>query len=120
MNHYILDSVHACAEHVNRRYFHGVLAILDQSSDKAPSGARGHKVLLTRSAAENGLQSLLGMALDYSPRLDRHDARRKIGIITSANVNGCELRVSGFLYERDFPEIVTEIGVGTGMESGSG
>jgi diphthamide synthase subunit DPH2 len=50
------------------------------------------------------------MGLDYSPALDRHDARRKIGVITRAEIVGQVIEVAGFLYARDFPEIVAEIG----------
>jgi len=96
--------------HPNRAGFRGVLTIVDAASDKAPSGARGHRVLLTRRAAEAAIPSLLGMGLDYSPALDRHDARRKIGVITQAEIVGRVIEVGGFLYARDFPEIVAEIG----------
>jgi hypothetical protein len=96
--------------HPNRAGFRGVLTVVDAASDKAPSGARGHRVLLTRRAAESAIPSLLGMALDYSPAFDRHDARRKIGVITRAEIVGRTIEVGGFLYARDFPEIVTEIG----------
>ncbi|HWR34730.1 MAG TPA: hypothetical protein VN622_02530 [Clostridia bacterium] len=121
--------------HPNRRAFRGVLTLVDAASDKAPSGARGHRVVLTGKAAERALPSLLGMALDYAPELDRHDARRKVGIITSAVIEresktraaparrgespalraaaertpGQKLLVSGYLFARDFPEIVGEI-----------
>jgi hypothetical protein len=74
------------AAHPNRAPFRGVLTLVDTPSDQAPSGARGHRVVLTRAAAEQALPSLLGMALDYAPSLDRHDARRKVGIITEANI----------------------------------
>ena len=96
--------------HPNRAGFRGVLTIVDVASDKAPSGARGHRVLLTRRAAEAAMPSLMGMGLDYSPALDRHDARRKIGVITRAEIVGRVIEVGGFLYARDFPEIVAEIG----------
>jgi hypothetical protein len=96
--------------HPNRVGFRGVLTIVDVASDKSPSGARGHRVLLTRRAAEAAMPSLMGMALDYSPALDRHDARRKIGVITRADIVGRVIEVGGFLYARDFPEIVAEIG----------
>jgi hypothetical protein len=99
----------SAADHVNRRSFRGVLTLVNIASDKAPAGARGHRVLLTRRAAENAMPSLMGMALDYSPALDRHDARRKVGIITSAEIVGNELQIGGFLYARDFPEIVEEV-----------
>jgi hypothetical protein len=96
--------------HPNRAGFRGVLTIVDVASDKSPSGARGHRVLLTRRAAEAAIPSLMGMGLDYSPALDRHDARRKIGVITRAEIVGRVIEVAGFLYARDFPEIVAEIG----------
>jgi hypothetical protein len=96
--------------HPNRAGFRGVLTIVDVASDKSPSGARGHRVLLTRRAAEAAIPSLMGMGLDYSPALDRHDARRKIGVITRAEIVGRLIEVGGFLYARDFPEIVAEIG----------
>jgi len=96
--------------HPNRAGFRGVLTVVDAASDKSPSGARGHRVLLTRRAAEAAIPSLMGMGLDYSPALDRHDARRKIGVITRAEIVGRFIEVGGFLYARDFPEIVAEIG----------
>jgi len=148
------------ADHPNRAPFRGVLTLLDKPSDKPPAGARGHRVLLTRAAAEAALPSLLGMGLDYAPSLDRHDARRKVGIITEAEIvfpagveapglarQGIEglkpgdsrlgaqvcapalragwtgqrpvptrasgapcIAVNGYLFARDFPEIVREIG----------
>jgi hypothetical protein len=96
--------------HPNRVAFRGVLTMVDIASDRAPSGARGHRVLLTRAAAEAAIPSLMGMGLDYSPALDRHDTRRKIGVITRAEIVGRLVEVGGFLYARDFPEIVAEIG----------
>ena len=96
--------------HPNRIGFRGVLTLVDVVSDRAPAGARGHRVMLARKAAEAAIPSLLGMALDYSPRFDAHDTRRKIGLITRAEIVGREIAVGGFLYGRDFPEIVEEIG----------
>ena len=65
--------------HPNRVPFHGVLTIVDSPSDRPPSGACGHHVMLTRDATERAIPSLLGMALDYAPALDRHDTRCKVG-----------------------------------------
>jgi hypothetical protein len=95
--------------HPNRVPFRGVLSTVDLSSDRPPAGARGHRVVLTRSAAEHALPSLIGMALDHTPALDGHDARRKVGIITSAEIEGSELAVSGYIFGRDFPELVKEM-----------
>jgi hypothetical protein len=97
-------------QHPNREAFRGVLTLVDVPSDKPPAGSRGHRVVLTRSAAEKALPSLLGMGLDYSPSLDRHDTRRKVGMITRAEIVGRTLELGGHLFARDFPEIVKEIG----------
>ena len=95
--------------HPNRVPFEGVLTVVNAASDKAPAGARGHRVMLTREAAETALPSLLGMAVDYRPGWDGHDARRKIGLLTEANVVGQRLIVRGYLYARDFPEVARAI-----------
>jgi len=95
--------------HPNRAEFRGVLTIVDVPSQRAPSGSKGHRVVLTRAAAEEALPSLLGMALDYAPSFDRHDARRKVGVITSAEIVGRSLEIGGYLYAKDFPEVVEEI-----------
>ncbi len=81
--------------HPNRAGFRGVLTMLDVPSDRPPAGARGHRVLLTRAAAEAALPSLLGMGLDYTPGLDRHDVRRKVGVITEANILPARAEESG-------------------------
>ena len=73
--------------HPNRVAFEGVLTVVNAASDKAPAGARGHRVMLTREAAEKALPSLLGMAVDYRPGWDGHDARRKIGLLTEADAD---------------------------------
>lgn len=95
--------------HPNRLAFEGVLTLVDVASDKAPSGARGHKVVLTRAAAEAALPTLLGMAVDFKAGWDGHDAKQKCGIITAARLEGQALRVEGFLFARDYPEMVKEM-----------
>jgi hypothetical protein len=113
----------AVAGHPNREPFRGVLTLVDVTSDRPPSGSRGHRVVLTRSAAEEALASLLGMGLDYSPALDRHDARRKVGVITRAEIVGRKIELGGYLFAKDFPEIVRHIGRGRcslrGLDAGS-
>ena len=96
--------------HPNRLPFEGCLTLVDVPSDKAPSGARGHRVVLTRAAAEAALPSLLGMAVDYKAGWDGHDARQKCGIITSASLEDKRLLVAGYLFARDFPEFGPEFG----------
>lgn len=107
--------------HPNRLPFEGCLTLLDVASDKAPSGARGHRVVLTKQAAEAALPSLLGMAVDYKAGWDGHDARQKCGIITAAHIDGKKLLVSGFLFARDYPEFGKEFGgVSAGGEDSMG
>jgi len=101
-----IPHVHA---HPNRVPFEGVLTVVNAASDKAPSGARGHRVMLTREAVEKALPSLLGMAVDYRPGWDGHDARCKIGILTKADLSGRKLVVNGYLYARDFPDVAKQI-----------
>lgn len=106
--------------HPNRTAFQGVLTMVDVASQRAPSGARGHLVVLTKKAAEAALPSLLGMAVDYSPTFDRHDVRCKVGVITRAEIVGRNVELGGYLFARDFPEIVEEIaksGKGHGRRS---
>ncbi|MBS1800031.1 MAG: hypothetical protein JSS95_09425 [Acidobacteria bacterium] len=95
--------------HPNRLPFEGVLTLVDTPSDKAPNGSRGHRVILTRAAAEAALPSLLGMAVDYKAGWDGHDARQKCGIITSAEIVDNRIEVAGYLYARDFPEMEDKI-----------
>jgi hypothetical protein len=97
------------ADHPNRISFEGVLTVVDEASTRPPSGASGHRVILTRDAAQAALPSLLGMAVDYAPKWDGHDARAKCGIITEADVIGNQLKVRGYLFGRDFPEVVQQL-----------
>ena len=106
--------------HPNRLPFEGVLTLVDVASDKAPNGAKGHRVVLTRTAAEAALPSLLGMAVDYKAGWDGHDARQKCGIITAAEVDGKRLTVAGYLFARDFPEMEAKIGSGMGVDGAMG
>ena len=97
------------AGHPNRIAFEGVLTTLDEPSTRPPSGAKGRRVVLTSEAAKEALPSLLGMAIGFTPSYDGHDVRRKCGLITDADVVGRELRVAGYVYGRDFPEVVKQL-----------
>ena len=106
------------AGHPNRIPFEGVLTRVDEPSTRAPSGAKGHRVVLTSKAAKEALPSLLGMAIGFTPGYDGHDVRRKCGLITEADVVGRELRIAGYVYGRDFPEVVKQLE--TGMHGSMG
>lgn len=92
--------------HPNRHHFRGVLTTVDSPSDKAPSGARGHRVILTHTAAKDALPTLIGMAVNFKVGYENHDARQKCGVITEAEIVGKEVIVIGYLFIRDFPELL--------------
>jgi hypothetical protein len=92
------------SDHPNKMPFSGILTRLDEPSDYAPGGSHGRRIVVTSEAAEKALSSLLGMAVDFTPSFDGHDAQAKIGIITSANVVGNAIAIEGFIYAADFPE----------------
>lgn len=95
--------------HPNRAEFSGILTIVDEVSDKSPAGARGHRVILTRKAAEDALLSLVGMGINCKSGHGGHDAHRKFGVISEAHLQGNEIRVRGHLWERDEPGAVKSI-----------
>ena len=96
-------------EHPNRVPFAGVLTLVDVPSDRPPNGAQGHRVEIPRAVAEKALPTLIGMAVDVAGGLTDHNAKRKIGIITQAAIQGQELGVSGYLFAKDFPEEVMRV-----------
>ena len=95
--------------HPNKAPFSGVLTILDTPSDKAPRGSRGHRVLLTKQAAKDALDSLIGMGVNSRGDWTGHDAAHKIGVIVSAEIRGNEIIIAGYLFKRDCAAIIDSI-----------
>ncbi len=95
--------------HPNKMPFSGILVRLDEPSDAAPSGSYSRKIIVTTAAARKALPSLLGMAVNSNPSFDGHGAQAKIGVITSADIVGNAIVVSGFVYAADFPVIASSI-----------
>ncbi len=95
--------------HPNKFPFRGVLAFVDTPSDKAPGGARGHRVLLTESAAREGLPTLIGMGINFSTKGDKHNATEKIGIIDHAEISEGKIVVSGYVFGRDCPAVISQL-----------
>ena len=91
--------------HPNRRKIEGVLTRLDQPSDKAPEGSRGHRVIITTAAAEEALETLIGMPVGFGNCWTIHNYRQRCGVVTSAKIEGNELRVCMDLWVQDFPEV---------------
>jgi hypothetical protein len=89
--------------HPNRIPFSGVLTRVDQPSDRAPSGSQGHRVCIPRHVAQAALPTLVGMAVDISYNFKNHDVRKKVGVITQAQIDGDAIVVSGHLFGHDFP-----------------
>lgn len=97
-------------DHPNKTPFSGILTRLDKPSDNPlGKGADGKRVILPKVVAEKALPSLLGMAVDFTPSLDGHDAQNKIGVITEANILGDAIHIKGFFYGADFPTEVERI-----------
>ena len=96
-------------DHPNKMPFRGVMTRVDEPSDEPPSGSGGRRVTLTQAAAEAAIPSLLGMAVNYQPDFSGHDPKSKIGIITSADIVGNAIEISGFIYAADFPEVAERI-----------
>jgi hypothetical protein len=96
-------------DHPNKMPFSGILTYIDRPSDSAPHGSAGRLVSISMEAAKAALPSLLGMAVNYRPKFDGHDAQEKIGLITEATIDGDKIRIAGFLYAADFPEAAATI-----------
>jgi hypothetical protein len=97
------------ANHPNRMPFSGVLTFVNQPSDLPPGGSGGKRTYLPKDVAEKALESLLGMAVDFSDDLSAHNVTQKIGVITGAEIVGEEVRIEGFFYAADFPQVCTKI-----------
>ena len=73
--------------HPNRLPFRGVLTLVGVASQRSPSWrARTSRDARPAPPPKRPCHRSLGMALDYAPSLAGHDARRKIGIITEADI----------------------------------
>jgi hypothetical protein len=96
-------------DHPNKMPFSGTLTKIDEPSDEPPGGSSGRRIIVTREAAEKALGSLLGMGVDFSPMFSGHDTQAKIGLISSANIVGNAIEISGFIYASDFPEVAASI-----------
>src|SRR5208282_3144729 len=93
--------------HPNRREFTGILTVLDIPSDESPSGSRGKRVIMSRQCAEDGIESLIGMGINFGE--SKHAPRLKCGVITKAIVVDDSIMIAGHLYELDFPEVIRKI-----------
>lgn len=95
--------------HPNAMPFKGVVTRIDEPSDRPPHGAQGHRVMIPRAVAEAKLSTLIGQAVNVADGTQDHNARKKIGVIQEAHINGNDVWVSGYLYAKDFPNEVAEL-----------
>ncbi|MCZ8512411.1 hypothetical protein O9H85_08185 [Paenibacillus filicis] len=96
-------------DHPNKVPFNGTLFYVDRPSENPPSGTSGRKLYISREVAENSLSSLEGMCVNASYWLDEHEVTNKIGVIETAWIEGDQVKVSGYLFGKDFPDQVNEI-----------
>ena len=95
--------------HPNKFPFTGVLTVVDAPSDKAPSGARGHRVILTDSAARTAIPTLIGMGINFASSGKKHNPESKVGIIEHAEIQGWKAMVSGYVFGRDCPTVISQL-----------
>jgi hypothetical protein len=101
--------------HRNAVPFEGVALFVDVPTDRAGhfthadtrQTVEAQRVLFKRSAVEQALPSLLGMAVCADETNFAGQANRnKVGFISEAWIEGNELRLRGFLYGLDFPDLI--------------
>jgi hypothetical protein len=83
----------------NKMKFEGVLFIINKPSTIFPTGARGHKVILTKEAIQQGITQLPGKPLFSSECLKTHNSDRKVGVIEKAFIVGDMFCISGGISE---------------------
>ena len=96
-------------EGTHRAYFEGILCVLDEPSSKPPSGSRGHNIILTKNAAVNVIDTLIGAPINYTPAWDAHNYNVSIGLITQSFILGKFLKIRGYLSVDRYPTLVKEI-----------
>src|SRR6202142_4732067 len=63
--------------HPNREPFRGVLTLVDTASDKPPAGSRGHRVVLTRTAAERAISEERRVGKECRSRWSPYHLKKK-------------------------------------------
>lgn len=92
-------------KHPNKMPFKGCMLLVDEPSQKAPHGSQGHRILVSKKAAKENLQGIIGMAVNYDrDTLGEHATRSKVGVVTKAWIDDNKVMVSGFIWYHDFPE----------------
>ena len=96
------------------RQFEGVLAYVDCASDSAPSGAHGHRLILTKEAVEQALPTLIGKPINCCKRLSGHE-QNVIGMILDTSIDRKNrIRVRGVV---DPTKLSSRRGLGMSFEA---
>ena len=107
-------------KHCNKLPFKGTVMKLDTPSEGSPHNTYQivKPIMLSKKEAMNSANTMSFMGIDCvwaddgedtSDDMTGHDARFKIGVISSCYVEGSELKVEGFIYASDFPDIADYI-----------
>ena len=92
--------------HPNRAAFSGSIDGGGCAVAAGAVGSKGHRVVLTRRRRRRRCLRCWGWRWIIRRRLTGMMRRRKVGVITSADIVGRNLELGGYLFARDFPEIV--------------
>ena len=103
-------------KHCNKLPFKGTVMKLDTPSEGSPHNTCQivKPIMLSKKEAMKSANTMSFMGIDCvwdddgedtSDDMTGHDARFKIGVISSCYVEGSELKVEGFIYASDFPDI---------------
>jgi hypothetical protein len=107
-------------KHCNKLPFKGTVMKLDTPSEGSPHNTCQivKPIMLSKKEAMNSANTMNFMGIDCvwadddedtSDDMTGHDARFKIGVISNCYVEGSELKVEGFIYASDFPDIADYI-----------
>lgn len=91
--------------------FTATFMVIDSPSDGVPFGA-SDQIIIDKTEAEKSVSSMDLMAVDcvwsdWFPEdcMTGHDSRNKIGLVEKAYIEGNEMKMKGFIYALDFPDI---------------
>ena len=107
-------------KHCNKLPFKGTIMKLDTPSEGSPHNSCQivKPIMLSKKEAMKSANTMCFMGIDCvwdddgedtSDDMTGHDARFKIGVISSCYVEGSELKIEGFIYASDFPDIADYI-----------
>lgn len=98
-------------KHPNKLPFTATFMLIDSPSDGTPMGA-DMPVVIDMEEAKNSVSTMDLMAIDcvwddWMPEycMTGHDSRNKIGLVEKAYIEGNEMKMKGFIYALDFPDI---------------